>query len=556
MTTPSKPDPDGMHPAGRARTTTPAEAARPADTAEPSPTADARGPADASRTEDAPRTADAGGRVRRRERKVRHAVVVGAGIAGLATARALVPHAVRVTIVDRDDLPGGPDRRAGIPQGRHAHGLQPGGAEALERLVPGYKAELRAAGADVVRAAEDVLFVSAPGWVRPMDTGQVLHTATRELIEWTLRRLVTADGRVAVRTGLDVTGLALAGGRVRGLHVRPRAAGRTAAVETIDADLVVDASGRRSAAPDWLAAAGFATPAETVIDPGLTYGSRVYRRRPGDTSGWKAAVVQAQAPHTGRAAFVFPVEGDRWIVTLSGVAGDVPPTDDAGYLAFAHSVRAPHVGALLERAEPLSGVTTFLRTDNRRRHYERLDLPEGFLATGDATCAFNPLYGQGMSVAALQAEAIGAALGTHLAEGPGADLLGFTAPAQKAIAACADGAWTVATGVDLRYPTTTGGTRSRADRLVGRYLDRVMRLGTVDPVANRAFFEVIAVLKPPESLMRPALAWRVLTRRSPAPIPCPWPLTAAPAPASGPADAADAAAPAESAPRSELGVGR
>ena len=463
---------------------------------------------------------------------VRHAVVIGAGVGGLAAAAAVAPHAERVTVLDRDDLPDGPERRAGVPQGRHAHGLQPGGLAALDRLVPGFRAELRAAGGRPVRVAEEVLWLTAAGYVRPHDSGHHLLIASRELIEWTLRRLVVADPRIDVRSGLDVAGLVLGDGRVLGVRTRPRRAGTGAAADVMAADLVVDASGRRSPTPDWLAEAGYERPAETVIDSGLTYGTRTYRRRPGDTPGWKAALIQAEPPVTTRAGLAFPLEGDRWIVTLSGLDGDVPPTDDAGFLDFARSLRSPHLATFMAGLEPVSPVATYVRTENRRRHYERLGRrPEGLVVAGDAACAFNPIYGQGMTVAALQAEAIG----RELAGGPGD---GFAARAQAAIAAEADPAWQVATGVDLKYPWTTGGARGLPDRLIGRYMDRVLRAGTVDPVVNTAFFAVIALLERPESLLRPALALRVLGRRTPAPEPAPWPVVA-PAPAVALAEAAD-----------------
>jgi 2-polyprenyl-6-methoxyphenol hydroxylase-like FAD-dependent oxidoreductase len=472
-----------------------------------------------------------------------HAVVIGAGMGGLATAQALSRHFERVTLVERDDLPSRPTHRSGIPQGRHLHALQPGGLAALERLLPGFGAELVASGAVRVMAPRDVCWLSAAGWMRPFDhEPRMLLSATRDLIEWVARRLVTDTPQVIVRSGLEVTGLMVVepstggtgGGRLRGITVRPRRATSPEPTESIVADLVVDASGRRSHAPDWLAAAGYERPTESTVDAELAYATRIYRRTGGDDAGgWKAVFLQARPPHTRRMGVVFPIEGDRWMLTLAGTNGDVPPTDEDAFLEFARGLRAPTIADTIERLEPLSPIVGYRRTENRRRHYESLRMPDGFVVVGDAACAFNPVYGQGMSAAALTAEALDRCLADHLDRND--SVVGVSARAQKAVAKANAGAWMVATGEDLRYPETRGGKVGMGDRLVRRYLDRVVAVAAVDPVVNTAFFDVVALLAEPTSLMRPALMARVLGRRHAAPdsdaSPAPRPLVAVAAPA-------------------------
>jgi 2-polyprenyl-6-methoxyphenol hydroxylase-like FAD-dependent oxidoreductase len=467
-----------------------------------------------------------------------HAVVIGAGMGGLAAAQALSRHFERVTLIERDDLPSRPTQRSGVPQGRHVHVLQPGGLAALERLLPGFGAELVASGAVRVMAPRDVCWLSAAGWMRPFDhEPRMLLSATRELIEWVTRRLVADTPQVIVRSGLEVTGLIVAepaeGGaddrRLRGIEVRPRGATSSEPTESILADLVVDASGRRSHAPDWLAAAGYDRPAESTVDADLAYATRIYRRSgDDDTGGWKAVFLQARPPHTRRMAVLFPIEGDRWMLTLAGTNGDVPPTDEDGFLEFAQGLRAPTIADAIDRLEPLTPIVGYRRTENRRRHYESLPMPDGFVVVGDAACAFNPVYGQGMSAAALTAEALDRCLGDHLARYD--SVAGVSARAQKAVAKANAGAWMVATGEDLRYPETRGGNVGVPDRLIRRYLDRVVAAAAVDPVVNAAFFDVVGLLAEPTSLMRPALMARVLGRRHAAPeselSPAPRPLTA------------------------------
>ena len=469
-----------------------------------------------------------------------HAVVVGAGFAGLAAAQALSHHVERVTIVERDDLPERPSARPGVPQGRHLHVLQPGGSAALERLLPGFRAELLAAGATELRVPEDVLWMTPAGWA-PRGPGRpdhVLLSASRELTEWAVRRRVYESPQILVRAGLEVRGLVVRDGRVAGVDVRSWHAEHDAPTVTIDADIVVDASGRGSDAADWLDAAGLVTPDESVIDSDLVYASRMYRRGPGDTPGWKGALLQANPPHEPRGAILFPIEGNRWLLTMSAAGGDEPPKDEEGFTAFARSLRAPDIAEVIERAEPLGTVATYRRTENRWRHYERMERPlDGFLAVGDAVRAFNPLYGQGISTAALAAEALDRCLGAHATDRR--DLAGFTARAQPELVKASAGAWLIATGVDLRYPTVKGDTRNRVERardaLVVRYMDRVTRAATHDPVVNAALFDAVSLLAEPWSLMRPGIAWRALRPgpRTPSPHPA-WPE-----PAAGPAPAAD-----------------
>ena len=163
-----------------------------------------------------------------------------------------------------------------------------------------------------------------------------------------------------------------------------------------------------------------------------------------------------------RLGAMFPIEGDRWIVTLQGAGGDTPPTDDAGFVGFARSLRSPILHDAIRFAEPLTPAVAFANTANRRRHFERLRRwPEGFVVVGDGVCAFNPIYGQGMAVAAQTAVVLGANLATHLRRQE--TFAGFARRMQRRVAGCGDAAWMIATGDDLRLPTTTGAKAERGD---------------------------------------------------------------------------------------------
>jgi 2-polyprenyl-6-methoxyphenol hydroxylase-like FAD-dependent oxidoreductase len=455
-----------------------------------------------------------------------HAVVVGAGVAGLAAAQALARHVERVTVIERDDLPERPGPRPGVPCGGHVHLLQPGGLAALERLLPGCGAELRAAGATAVRLPTDVLWLSPAGWFPrlPAADRHVALSASRELAEWTIRRRVIESPQVLVRAGLDVCGLVVRDGRVVGVEVRSRRAGTEGPAATIAADLVVDASGRRSPAPAWLAAAGAAVPDETASGAGLVSASRVLRRRPGDTPGWKAALLQGRPPASPRAGVLAPLERDRWLLTLIGGSSTAPPDGELRFAAHARSLRSPEIADLLDRAEPLGPITGRRHEGNRRRHYEHLVHPlDGFVAVGDALVALDPVCVQGLGVAALAAEALDRCLDDHLATHD--DLSGVSFGAQRAVARATEGAWTLATRPDRGTTTarSAGGTatgrpgrvRRAADRARDRYADRVTAAACRDPVVLAAYLDVVGLVRPPATLLRPRVVGRALARRRP-----------------------------------------
>jgi 2-polyprenyl-6-methoxyphenol hydroxylase-like FAD-dependent oxidoreductase len=445
-------------------------------------------------------------------RQHEHAIVLGASMAGLLAAQALAHNFERVTIVERDSLPATATNRPGVPQGDHLHVLLPGGQQAIERLLPGFAHALVAAGAVDIAAPTDLLWLSPAGWVDRFPARHQLISATRPLIEWCTRRRVLATSGVSMLEGRAVDGLLPGwdGNRVTGVRLRD-ANGSDGEWSALRADLVVDATGRRSRLPEWLDKLGFQSPAETRIDASLSYASRIYRRPPG-ARDWKGAFIQAKPPVTARMGVMFEVEGDRLLVTVQGVGGEHPPRDDAGFLDFVRSLRSPVIYETIRDAEPLTPIVGFANTANRRRHYERLRRwPERLLAVGDTACAFNPVYAQGMSVAALTA----ARLDEVLARRRDRPLDGLASAFRRDVAAAGRGAWMIATGDDLRYPTTTGATANTMMRTQHRYLDRVMAAATTDEAALAATTDVLFLLARPESLFKPSVMWRALRHGSP-----------------------------------------
>ncbi|HET8657821.1 MAG TPA: FAD-dependent monooxygenase [Micromonosporaceae bacterium] len=436
------------------------------------------------------------------------AVVVGAGMAGLLAAQALSGTFAEVTVVERDHVGQSAAHRPGLPQDRHVHTLWAGGLQAIDALLPGIEEDLVAAGGYRVAFWSDFQWLLPIGrWCTRWPATQGIVSCSRTLLEHVVRVRVRRAGRVRLIDGQRVTGLRLGpAGAVRGVELAPR--GHQSPGDELPADLVVDAGGRRSGLVGWLAARGLAQPAESTVDPFVGYATRLVTLPPHQQADFKGLYVQLAPPRHTRGGIMFPIEGGRWVVTLLGACRDYPPTDPDGYLEFARSLRSTMLYDTVKDAEPASPVWGHRHTANHRRHYERLStMPAGLLAVGDSLCAFNPIYGQGMTVAALQARALGTLVRQRV-RAP-ADAARLSRPAQRVMAKIAGQAWMVSATEDLRYPVT--GDPGYAVRLLHRYMDRVMLAATVDATVANTFLRVLNMLDRPTSLQRPDVMLRVLS---------------------------------------------
>ena len=440
------------------------------------------------------------------------AIVLGASISGLLDARVLSRHFDRVLLVERDVLPDHAEVRKGVAQAAHAHGLLASGYRLLDEYFPGLLDELRALGAPGGDVTGDFLWFQYGHWKLRHESGLRGITVSRPCLEAAVRRHVRALPKVTFLENADGVRPAFdAGlGRVTGLVVRRR---DRDVDETLDADLVVDATGRGSQSPRWLEEWGFGRPEEIDVRVDVGYATRVFERRPGEFFNSNGGIVAATPP-TARYGAVLAAEGNRWVVTLVGSLGDHPPLDEDGWCRFAGSLPVPAVLDLVTAARPLTPITSYRFPANRRRLYERMPrFPEGYLVTGDAICSFNPVYGQGMSVAALEARA----LDEIVEQARDRVAPRFFARARRIV----DIPWTIATGEDLRLPDVEG-RRPPGSGLLNRYFDRVHAAASDDPVVCRQFFDVLNLLAAPPSLLSPSVAWRVLARSKPRGAGSPW----------------------------------
>jgi 2-polyprenyl-6-methoxyphenol hydroxylase-like FAD-dependent oxidoreductase len=431
----------------------------------------------------------------------RHAVVIGASIGGLCAAGALSASFDRVTVVDRDELPAEPATRRGVPQGRQIHALLAKGREVLDDLFPGTSERLIASGALEMDLQSDLHWYLDGRLLRPEPSGLIGLAVSRPVVEAVIRSRVVDLAEVEILDGCDVTGLTSSSDkcRITGVRIRTRADGGSSSV--LDADLVVDAAGRGAHTSAWLEELGYQPALEESVRIELAYVSRFYRREAHHLGG-RIGTAIAPYPGQNRSGFVNAQEGDRFMVCLSSYGGEELPTRDAAMAEYADSLVAPDVAEIIRTATPLTEPILMRYPASVRRHYELLDrFPEGYLVTADALCSFNPIYGQGMTVAALEARLLQRLLQEDH------DELGrrFFAAASELL----NTPWNLIMSGDLRFPFVEG-ERSEALLAMGEYLERYRKAATNDAALATQLLRVINMVDEPARLMAPDLEARVV----------------------------------------------
>lgn len=447
------------------------------------------------------------------------AVVVGASMAGLLAARVLSERFAQVVVLERDELPHGPSVRKGTPQVAHSHGLLARGRLIIEALFPGYTQALCDRGAKMGDAGRNV-YVSVGGqMLANASSGESGIACSRLLIEDEVRRRVRAISNVQLVSRVDVQEpiFDVALSRVTGVRMRLLDGTATPADVrdgVLAADLVIDCTGRGSRAPQWLRNWGFDAPEEERVSIGVGYITSYFVRTEDQLPDIGAAISTATAEMMRPAVMIAqePAVDDtrkRWVVTLAGFAGDHPEATLESLMR-----RAPHSGSdaiakIVREAEPIGSVLRYGFPHSQRRRYERLRrFPERFLAMGDAIASFNPIYGQGMTVAACEA----LALRDQLSRG----LAGIHRPFFRQAAKVIDNPWQISVGADLAIPTVQGARTARV-RFINAYMRKLFYAARFDATVSLAFKRVTHLLAPPPSLFAPHIVlrvlWRNLTRR-------------------------------------------
>ena len=450
-----------------------------------------------------------------------HALVIGGSLAGLLAGRALANHFDRVTILERDFYPQQPASRPGLPQSRFPHTLMLRGQQILEQFFPGLKAELLAQEAIAVDSSQEIAYLTPVGWAARSPSDLILLACSRDLLDWNIRRCLKLLSNVEFLEGASVTGLLANEDKTQVIGVSARIRNSSSddrsvthsngeTIRELHADLVVDASGKTSHAPQWLQALGYEPPQETEVNAFVGYTARIYQPSSHANVDWKLLFIQPDPPKDNRGGAIFPIEGNRWIVSLTGGDRDYPPTDEAGFLAFARSLQSSALVDAIQDATPLTPIYTYRSNENRLRHYDRLrHQPEQFIVVGHAACAFNPTYGQGMTVAAIEADLLDQFFQQHPSR---MRISGQTRRLQKQLAKAHQDAWALSISQDDRYRSTEGKQRNAMTHFMTWYSDQVQKLVVEQAEVQIAMMEVMHLLKPLNVLFQPFILGRVIKR--------------------------------------------
>jgi 2-polyprenyl-6-methoxyphenol hydroxylase-like FAD-dependent oxidoreductase len=436
-----------------------------------------------------------------------HAVVIGASMAGLLAARVLSDHFEQVTLIERDRLTAEAEPRKGVPQGRHVHTLLARGAVIMGEYFPDLFPTLAQDGAILV-SMEDLRWNQLGVWIAPVRSPVKALFQSRPFLEQHMRVQLAARDNVRIMDACEVSQLCAHNDRITGVVLRYRAGEQRE--EALSADLVVDTSGRGSRAPQWLNSLGYGNVQEISIKIDIGYATRIYRCPAPLPAGWRGLLIYGRPPDDKRGGVIFPIQGGYWMVTLTGSLRDYPPDDEAGFLEFARSLAQPDLYEAMKDAEPVTPIAVYKYSANRWRHYERMKrLPEGFIIMGDAACSFNPVYGQGMSVAAIEAQSLDRCLREQKLFAGNNGVVGFTQRFQQAIARDIKTPWLLSTGEDLRYPGVEG-KRSLSIHLLNRYMRRVIELTASEPRMTATLLRIRNLLKPLSTLFQPRIILAVL----------------------------------------------
>jgi hypothetical protein len=343
-------------------------------------------------------------------------------------------------------------------------------------------------------------------WKVRAESGIETVLCTRPYLEWTVLQRVRTLPNVRLRERVTVEELCTDSAKQRVTGVRMKGPDGE---ETLEADLVVDASGRGTRSPRWLEELGHGRPEEEKVGIDLAYTSRYYKRPASFRDEWKLLVQYPRSPEGWRAGFIANVEGDRWIVSMNGYFGDHAPTDDQGFLEFARSLPRPGIYDYIQNAEPLSAPVTHKIPTSRWLHYERMPrFPERLVVLGDAVCSFNPIFGQGMTTASLGAKLLGELLRARGLSTPGG-LDGVSEQFRRKLPGIIRIPWLMTSIMDMHYPQATG-TRPPGVGVMHWFLGRLLEQTSVDTNVYHQFLKVLHMREGLESFLQPGVALPLL----------------------------------------------
>ncbi|WP_051334743.1 FAD-dependent monooxygenase [Bradyrhizobium sp. Ai1a-2] len=432
----------------------------------------------------------------------KQAVVIGAGMSGLAAAGALADHFERVIVLERDRLPSQAVPRTGTPQSRHLHVLLPGGQRALTDLFPHFERDLTNAGSVPLRMARDIrMEIPGLGPLPPRDFGWFIHCASRPLIELVTRRQVERIANVTIRPECRVLEITTVpdGTMVTGVAYED-ADGRR---EILAADLVVDASGRAAPTLGLLRSSGQPAPDEIAIGIDLHYTTTSFVIPQDAPTDWRGVATWPHAPERTHGGYMMPIEGNRWLMTLAGQCGEQAPDEPEGFMDYARTLETQTIYNAIKHAERNGEFERYAFQASVWRRFDRLGaFPRLLLPIGDSICRFNPVYGQGMSVAAQEARLLNQILKGRAAEpDPFAELAQLFFSETLPLL---DATWNMSAVPDLAYPKTRGDRPADLESQL-QYNKALFQAAIRHPAVHCKLAEVQQLLEPPRVLQNPAI---------------------------------------------------
>ena len=434
----------------------------------------------------------------------KRAVIVGASIAGLMAATAIAPHVDEVTILEKDQLPDGPDPHQGAPQGHHAHILLKAGEQAIERLFPGIREELIVQGSHYLDFGKEIAWKHHGYWKTKLQEPFFLLMQSRPFLEWMIRKRVLQLSNVRIQEETKVIGISYHDGQTQISHVEIEE--KKGASSLLACDVLIDATGAASLSSKWLKQADLPSPKESRIHVDLAYASRKFVSKEPISPDHKAAVIYFGQANPTATGLVFSTEKEEVIVSLGGY-GTHPPKDESAFLQYAKNLDSPEVYDLIKHLEPASPIRRYKFPYQRRKHYESLkQMPQNLLVIGDAFCRFDPIFGQGISVAAMEAVALQKLFTKNR---PHNLARAFHRKAANIVRI----PWLLSASEGFRMAHTTGKKPIPVGlNLLHWYLGHIFALSAHDAHIYRRFVEVFNLVKHPVFLFSPRILFRVFIR--------------------------------------------
>ncbi len=431
-----------------------------------------------------------------------HATVVGGSMAGLIAARVLSNHFEKVTIIEKDIVNNEPETRKGQSQTKHIHLLLVQAMNTLSHYFPDLKEELLANGALELDVGNDYNWYSYGGIKKKGKTGITALTMSRPLLEYHVKKGVVSMGNIVIQDNTKVKEIHIKNNVVRALSIE-----KEGKREELKTDFIVDASGRGSKSFKWLKQHGYEIPQESKIKIDITYVTVLFKRKK-VALGQKLEVISysPEAPKEKLGVVMMPIEDDRWVLTLIGMRGAIPPQNDQELIMFLKKLPIKGIYDIVSETDRLTEFMVYKYPNSVRRHYEKLkNFPGSYIVLGDTISSFNPMYAQGMASSIFQAKILDEVLGQITSNDH------IFKPYISKVTKIIEALWTAGAYEDFKYPETEG-KKPIAANLVNNYMKTLQKAANNDAELFKEILEVAGFLKPGMKLFRPKILWKVFRK--------------------------------------------